>query len=175
MNNNQIEEKTIVFMERIGYKDTQEYIDVIDIAKKLGFTLGNATFIDETDGFITIDDRKGNLLGTNSSMIIGVNSKLSIEWKRFIIAHEIAHYELHCDKSQYSLSYSHIEKSGKNKKDIEADHFAINLLMPRDKFRKKFEELENNLDYRNKISSIAKYFMVAESMAENRARELRMC
>ena len=136
-----IEKKVGELFERIGYDGDREEIDIIQIAKKLGFAVGNALLDNDDDGFIIVQEGVDNILGIKTDKLIGVNSKRTLEWKRFIIAHEIAHYILHYSNEKRNGMYAHRDhKKGKNDLENDADYFAASLLMTRDKFTKKYIE-----------------------------------
>ena len=107
MDKDAIEKKAIEMMEDIGYVDNTDAIDVIEIAKKLGFEVGNAVLKDDVDGFILVEEGKSELLGIKTDKLIGVNSTRNLAWKRFIIAHEIAHYVLQYSKVNNNGMFAH--------------------------------------------------------------------
>ena len=49
MEKKNIEEKALEFMNKMGYVDDSDAVDVIDIAKKAGFAVGNAMLDDDED------------------------------------------------------------------------------------------------------------------------------
>lgn len=149
-------------------------IDIIGLAKSLGFIVGNAELCDDEDGFIIVDESKDNILGQPTNKLIGVRADQSIEWKRFVIAHEIGHYILHYDRDSDNGMYAHRDhKKGKDSTENEADFFAANLLMPKERFLKNYEELRNNrLSLEEKVIILAKRFCVTEIMTRRRFEEL---
>lgn len=161
-------------LENVGYKDISDSIDVIDVAKKLGFVVGNAGLDNNEDGFILIKEGADNILGIKTDKLIGVNAVQNLAWKRFIIAHEIGHYVLHYDKERDRGMYAHREhKKGKSEMENEADFFAANLLMPRVKFMDKYKELKGKgLSNEELIVLLASKFMVTQPMVERRFKEL---
>lgn len=176
MEKKQIEEKAMRLMEEINYRDEREEIDIIQIANSLGFAVGNAILNDDDDGFIIVKEGEKELLGIKTDKLIGVNSTRTLEWKRFIIAHEIAHYCLHYSKEQSKGMYAHREhKKGKNETENAADYFAANLLMPREKFTKKFEEFKNKgLEHEEIVLLLARKFVVMPKTIERRIGELEL-
>lgn len=50
-----IEEKALKVMSDVDYLDNADAIDVIKIAKVLGFAIGNAALVDDVDDFIIIE------------------------------------------------------------------------------------------------------------------------
>lgn len=174
MEKNEIEQKALEIMKQVNYSDQGDEIDIIQIANRLGFAVGNALLDEDYDGFIIIQEGKEEILGIKTDKLIGVNSQRTLEWKRFIIAHEIAHYALHyADKSKQGM-YAHREHNkGKNDEENDADYFAANLLMPREKFTNKFMELKSkNLALDEIIVLLAKKFIATPKMIERRIGEL---
>lgn len=170
----EIEGKALELMNSIGYSDNSDSIDIIDIAHKMGFAVGNAILKDDMDGFIIVDESKKEILGIKTDKLIGVNSERELSWKRFIIAHEIAHYVLHYSPEKDNGMYAHRDhKKGKNKQENEADFFAANLLMPRDKFVSKYKEFKaKGLSLEETILLLADKFIVTQITAQRRIEEL---
>lgn len=171
-----IEEKVTEMMKNINYQDNLEEIDIIQIAKKLGFAVGNAILDEEDDGFIIVQDGAEEILGIKTDKLIGVNSKRALEWKRFIIAHEIGHFILHYSEQKSGGMYAHRDhKKGKNNLENDADYFAANLLMPREKFIDKYKELkEKNLNLDEIILLLSRKFVTTPRMTERRIEELQL-
>ena len=89
--------------------------------------------------------------------IIRVNNETKEEGKRrFSIAHELGHWMLHPDKSQFDLySDQGISSYYGSIEEQEANIFAAHLLMPRFMFLPRIEDVEPNL---KKISQLAEEF-----------------
>lgn len=174
MDRERIEKKAEETLNNINYADSTDSIDVIEVAKKLGFVVGNAGLSEDVDGFIIVDENESNILGIDTNKLIGVNASKELAWKRFIIAHEIGHYMLHYDKEKDNGMYAHREhKKGKNEIENEADFFAANLLMPRKKFIDKYKELkEKDLSIDEMILLLANKFTVTQLMTKRRFEEL---
>lgn len=103
-------------------------IDVFAIASKYGISVSSLELEDSVSGMLVI---RGN------RAIIGVNSTNHPRRQRFTIAHELAHYLLHRDKSDLFVDgasvYYRDEQSSKGIRfqEIDANAFAGELLMPR--------------------------------------------
>lgn len=171
-----IEEKAMETLKKARLSGQTGAIDVINIAKKLGFIVGNAGLKGDVDGFIIIEKGKKKILGQKTDKLIGVNASKELAWKRFIIAHEIGHYILHYDEKTNNGIYARREhKKGKNNEENEADFFAANLLMPREQFVSRVEELkEEDLTRQEMIDSLADEFCVTNIMIERRFGELNI-
>lgn len=171
-----IEQKAMETLNLVQLNEDTEAIDVIDIAKKLGFIVGNAGLEDDVDGFIIVEKGKKKILGQKTDRIIGVNATKELNWKRFIIAHEIGHFKLHYNENKNNGIYAHREhKKGKSEQENEADFFAACILMPREQFVKKANELiEKRLTKEEMIILLADKFCVTHIMAERRLGELEI-
>lgn len=157
-----------------GYTISEGSVDVIDVAKRLGFVVGNAVLNKEDDGFIVVEEGRKEIMGIKTDKLIGVNSDRSLEWKRFIIAHELGHYVLHFkEKNLQGLYANRDHKSGHNELENEVDFFAASLLMPRESFENKYKEIKQV--YKNDkeiVEALSKHFVVTIRMTERRIEEL---
>lgn len=176
MKNETIEQKVQETFEQVNYNDKSDAIDVIGIAQKLGFVVGNAQLDNNEDGFILVQEGKRGILGIQTDKLIGVNASKELPWKRFVIAHEIGHYILHYNKEADKGMYAHRDHiKGKDSTENEADYFAANLLMPKEKFRKRYEELaQKNLQTDDITILLAEKFGVTHDMVTRRYKELQL-
>ena len=125
MNNVKIENSVNNLFEEINYNINKCPVDVINIAKKLGFVVGNAILNEEDNGFIIIEEGKNEIMGINTDKLIGINSARPLEWKRFIIAHKIGHYILDYKQKNLKGLYAHRDhKKGHNDSENEIDFFC---------------------------------------------------
>lgn len=172
----EIESRVDKMLDEIGYQDTNDDVDLFEIARLLGIAVGNAMLNNDDDGFIIVNEGVDEILGIKTDKLIGVNSQRSLEWKRFIIAHEIAHYILHYSKEKDKGIYAHREhKKGKDEIENEADFFAANLLMPRERFINKFNELKSKgLSMDDICLLLEKKFIVTPKMLVRRIGELEL-
>lgn len=155
-----IEKKTEELLSNINYENGE--IDVISVANSLGLSVGNAVLDDDVDGFIIVDESKKEILNIKTDKLIGVNSSRDLDLKRFIIAHEIAHFVLHYNQKSIKGMYAHRDhRNEKEEKEIDADYFAANLLMPKEPFKSRFHMLkEKNLSLVDISLLLASYFKV---------------
>lgn len=129
----EIEKNVDSLLKQSGYSENVDsYVDIIDFAHHYGFKVVNADLDEKEDGFIAM---------TSKFKLIAVNAKRSLEWKRFIIAHEFGHSILHY--TQGDSAYLHRESvKGKNELENAADYFAAALLMPKNAFLKQYLKLK---------------------------------
>ncbi len=107
-------------------------IDVTQVAKSLGAVIHRvADSVEDVSGFLLRD-------GVGEQAIIGVNGSEHPVRRRFTIAHELGHLCLHQDealhvdaeKRYHLIRRSPLSSRGDNPKEIEANIFAAELLMP---------------------------------------------
>lgn len=177
MRRDDIEKEALKILEK--YEDIYDgdSVDVIKIAENLGFAVGNAKMNDDMDGFIIIDEGADEILGIKTNKLIGVNSERSLQWKRFIVAHEIAHYVLHYSKEKNKGMFAHRDHvKGKNETENDADFFAANLLLPKDRFSNKYRELkEKGLEQKDIEVLLSRRFIATEKTVVRRIEELNLC
>lgn len=178
---NKIEDVRHIFIspDAINLKNKDKgYVDIIGIAEELGFAVGNARLSREEDGFVFINEGERMPSNAPSDKLIGVNSELSLPWKRFVIAHELGHYFLHYldNALDYEGMYAHREnRKGKNSQEQEADYFAACLLMPKDLFSERYRELKKpHLSNAENALLLSKEFIVTQMMAQRRIYELEL-
>jgi Zn-dependent peptidase ImmA (M78 family) len=160
----------------VKFENTEDEIDVVAIAQKLGFVVGNAELNDDADGFVIVDEEKDEILGISTSRLIGVSMTKSLEQKRFIVAHEIGHYKLHYDRKADNGVYAHRKcRTGKDEREDEANFFAANLLMPGGRFTDKYKELEGKgLSTEEIVVLLAERFVVTRHTVKRRIKELSL-
>jgi Zn-dependent peptidase ImmA (M78 family) len=140
-----------------GLADLEPPIDIEKIAKSRGLKLVSYPLGDDVSGLLSIKD------GT-----IGYNQKESGVRKRFTIAHELGHVELHKEKSDLFVDKQFLFR-GKNSRDTpanqileqEANAFASAILMPTDLVKREVEKIEMDLGSEEAIKELARIFGVS--------------
>ena len=144
--------------------DSSKGVDIIELAHKIGFVVGNAGLDDNDDGFIMVNEDADEILGIKTKKLIGVNVDRDYEKKRFIIAHEIGHYTLHCRGGKI---FAHRDSAhGRSEEENDVDYFAACLLMPEDAFKKAFKG--------NEIEELSRIFEVPVDSIKRRIDELEL-
>ena len=114
------------------------------------------------------DDISGMLLFKNNRNYIVVNSLQSSLRQRFTIAHELGHYFLHDRKSLYLdkkvFFRDNNSKNGNSRIEIEANNFAANLLMPKNRIENYITNYNMDFDPHTEkhIADMAGYFEVSQ-------------
>ena len=178
-NNTSIDKSTIerqvsTLLDNYGYsQEKDDYVNIIDFVKKLGFIVGNAEMSDNEDGFLIVhpEDSLNDAPDLPNDKIIGVNETRTLNFKRFIIAHEFAHYVLHYKMGE---TYFHREnRKGKGPDENEADYFAASLLMPSGSFKRLYKDLKDKGLNRNLIClQLSSIFKVPAESVSRRIDEL---
>lgn len=165
MDKKAIEKQVSVLLEKFNYHpEKDDYLDIVAFVRSLGFVVGNASLAEDEDGFLAMRPE-------NDVNIIGVNESLSLEWKRFIIAHEFAHSVLHYEGQPVYLHRDH--KKGRNSAENDADYFAAALLMPKDSFKRIHDELKAAGLSENALAmQLASTYKVTMPMASRRIDEV---
>jgi len=114
-----------------------------------------------------IDGAEGRILTKENSAIITLNSGLDfIPKKRFILAHELGHFELHRGLnrgfSDNDETLNHSSQPYFNEEEVEANEFAAEFLMPMELF---FKECKGKVFSHKVIEHLAARFQVSKTAA----------
>ncbi|WP_082731251.1 MULTISPECIES: ImmA/IrrE family metallo-endopeptidase [unclassified Sphingomonas] len=133
-------------------------IPIEQIARARGIAVQHLPLDDELSGMSFIK---------NGISVIVVNAAHHPNRQRFTIAHELGHHIMHAD---YLLDNVHVDKAvlhrnsrssdGVDTKEIEANAFAAEVLMPTSLMR-SYKDLDINDE--RKLASVAKHFRVSVS------------
>lgn len=148
-------------------------VNIEDIARFQKFDVQSREFPDPDDsGFILVDD--DTYIGeTGFHRIIAVNSALSEERARFVVAHELGHFTLHRqpDEPLYAHKESREEEDITPEMEQEADLFARALLMSRQLMRNAFQIYKEKAPVDSIVYFISRIFGVTEKKAAIRIQE----
>lgn len=127
-------------------------------------------------------DQKGNLSGVlirhQDKTIMGVNSKDHMHRQRFTIAHEIGHYLLHEGENMFIDKIYRVNfrdsrsSSGEDKREIEANSFAANLLIPAEFLLKDLNRKEVDILNPADIQRLANRYNVSPQAMSLRLAEI---
>lgn len=150
-------------------KVTRPPVPVDRIAKSQKISLRYAPLADELSGMAFIKD---------ATAVIAVNALHHPNRQRFTIAHELAHHVLH---APYLRAGVHVDKvileraslaaRGIDDREIEANTFASELLMPRDLFEPLVHQ-EIDLNDEAQLTALAKRFRVSMAALQFRLAAL---
>lgn len=141
------------------------YVDAVRLARFFGFDVNEVTYLPVTeDGCITVSED-----ATERSIV--VNDARSIESKRFIIVHELAHYLLHYMGGGEFFKHRENTK-GKNLEENDADYLAACLLMPAKSFKKQYDLLKKGRTYQRTVDELQVKFRTPRESIERRIEEV---
>jgi Zn-dependent peptidase ImmA (M78 family) len=147
-------------------------INIEEIAVLRGLTVMEYPLGDDVSGLLSIENGVG---------VIGYNSKEPKVRKRFTIAHELGHYEMHRDKSDLFVDKQFIYRSQYSNSSAinqtmeqEANAFASAILMPTNLLRAKIEMTNIDLGSEESIKELAKLFEVSTTAMSIRISSLGM-
>lgn len=164
-------------LELFGYKGKERYIPIIKIVNQLGFKTCQKILPLDISGEIYVNGDTEKLYGENQVII--VNKIDDVNHKRFVIAHELAHYLFDfLPNPKYKdvmLKYNDTYKRNEHdrKEERVANKFAAELLMPKDIFRLQYYKAR---DYDNNPLFItlylSKFFRTTEESISKRIMEI---
>lgn len=149
------------------YNSNKIAVDVKKIAKKLGIDVVYKDFPknDEISGLV-------KRAGKNNRPVIAINKTHTSGRKNFTLAHEIGHFVLHSTRplhidsnANFIFFRNYNSSDATHLKEIQANQFAAELLMPEEKI---LEETKNNKNLRNlekiskEIEKLAKKYEVSK-------------
>ena len=144
-------------------------VPVEKIARRLGIQVTYTPFDGDLSGMAFISE---------GVRMIGVNSLHSTVRQRFTLAHELAHHRLHHEELEHavhldrgSLRRDWMSSQGVDEREVEANAFASELLIPTDLLRQALAGRTIDFEDEDEIGILARRFRV--SAAAMRYRLLR--
>jgi Zn-dependent peptidase ImmA (M78 family) len=168
---NQQKAKKIEDLGEKTLRDTDTYrvpVPIHLVAERLDLTMEAAALGEKVSGMIVVKGERG---------AIGYNSAHPRVRQRFTISHEIAHFLLHARKDenpQLFIDGAVAFRPDKNTSttldnhEVEANHLAAALLMPRALVREEMRKRDLDLDDEDAIISLAKEFHAGAAAMSNR-------
>jgi Zn-dependent peptidase ImmA (M78 family) len=153
-------------LSEFGVKSAPVPVD--RIIKSRGIVLEYAPLDEDLSGMAYIKDGVG---------IIGLNALHHPNRQRFSAAHELAHHELHADilgravhvdKGFQVLLRDDVSSLGIEPREIEANAFASELLMPTDLIAGALGERGLDIEDDEGVEALAKKFRVSAAAMRNR-------
>ncbi|MCI9576943.1 MAG: ImmA/IrrE family metallo-endopeptidase [Clostridiales bacterium] len=143
-------------------------LDIVKLAKKMGFVVYPRILHDNIDGIIYVDETKKVVDGFDGNKIIAYNISNKPNHVRFVIAHELAHYIKEKSKNpDEQLMFAAREHNNNEKKveEQEMDYLAAAILIPISSIQK---DLDSYRDSNHNLNQYNKYVMnsIVETLAE---------
>lgn len=171
-----IEQQADLLLKR--YPPLSDFVDVVHIARQEGFTVAETDFKDDTDGLIMVHTGRDNIAGFHTKKLIVIHEKRSYEFKRFIIAHELSHYFLDNSENESNpfVLAARDARHGRTDEENGHDYFAACLLMPKDTFAKRYQELTLSFGAQNQdiiAQKLSEIFVVPYDSVIRRIGEVK--
>jgi len=147
----QYRQKAETLAKQFGYMEPP--VDVRNIAERLGIEIIEMTL---PSWFF------GVLINIKDEFYISLNKGMAEHRKKFTIAHEIAHHQLHGEELAY------MKNAKRDYFHREADVYAAELCMPSDMIRAEAHKWCNDYHF------LAKIFGVSETAMVRKLQELRI-
>ncbi|SRR5258706_16083512 len=145
-------------------------ISIEEIVKMRGLTIVPYPLGDDVSGLLAIQEGKGT---------IGYNQNEPKVRRRFTIAHELGHFELHRDKSDLFVDKQFIYRSKQSGNtavnqtmEQEANYFASAILMPTNLLRNEIEKMNLDLRSDEALTQLANTFEVSSTAMSIRISSL---
>ena len=146
-------------------------VPIIKIVKDAGFSVYVQDLPTNIGGYILINSELEKKFNTDK--IIVVNEKENNKRRRFTVAHEFGHY-LFSFKQGTQFTNAFENDDTKNTPDeVLVNNFAAEFLMPKEVFRKKYDELKQNeiSDY-DILLTLSEIFLTPLKAIERRIQEV---
>lgn len=172
MNLKAIESKVTALLSELG--EITLPIRVEEIAKRRGLRVMPYPLKEDVSGILVIEDGKG---------IIGYNLNESSVRRRFTIAHELGHFELHKDEGSLFMdkrfkvlfrSQNTQQALATQRLEQEANAFAAAILMPEDLLKKEIANKEFDLGCEETLEELATVFNVSSTAMYYRMANLKI-
>jgi Zn-dependent peptidase ImmA (M78 family) len=172
MNSRAIANATISILKEFSLKTIP--IPIEQVAKHRGVKVMPYDLGQNISGVLIIENGKG---------IIGYNQKESKVRRRFTIAHELGHFELHKNQNHlfvdkdYKILFRHIptlQSETSQLHEIEANSFAAALLMPETFLLEEISKIDFDLGSEKAIKELAKKFDVSSTAMSYRLANLNI-
>lgn len=144
-------------------------VDIFEFATELGFDVRGAEFSEPLEGILIVNEFENKISGFNSNKVIVYNCEKDIDTKKFVVAHELAHYIYEKIKSQESkivvAARDHEnENYSDDKNEQMMDYIAASLLVPKNDLRK----CDKKMDF----TEIASKYNVSVELVKRRIEEV---
>lgn len=147
-------------------------VDIEKICRQYGIIIEPIDADDSLSGFFIVNE--------NQKKIIGYNRDHGQNRRRFTIAHELGHYQLHFKPGQnLFIDHSHkffrneTSSTGEIKHEREANAFAAALLMPHSLLVSEIQKISNeSQNFKQIIKQLSSDFQVSEQALNYRLANL---
>jgi Zn-dependent peptidase ImmA (M78 family) len=166
-----VEKAVNAILSNLG--DIELPLNIEEVVKSMGITVKPFDLGDDVSGLLAIE---------NGKAVIGINQNESRVRRRFTIAHELGHYELHRDKSNLFVDSQFKIYRGNNSNNTpqkqileqEANSFAASILMPENLVKTEVKKIAFDLGNEDAIKILSKKFDVSSTAMYIRLSNLNL-
>ena len=148
-------------------------VDIFDVLYKIGFDVRGAKFDEALDGLILVNEEISIIKGFDSNKVIAYNCNKNIMEKKFIVAHELAHYieekVKNIDTRIVVAARDHEGNYSSDKNEQRKDYIAAAILIPKDDLKKRFSKSHSEANVAEKIAG---FYNVELTLAKRRIAEV---
>ncbi len=164
------------FFARNNVKTTVP-VDVFEVASSLGFDIRGAEFNEPLEGLLLVNEEEDVIAGFNSNKIIAYNCTKNIYLKKFIVAHELAHYiyakKDSQDKKIVLAARDHEKKYYSNDTNEQRmDYIAAAILIPQVDLTDWYDQRDVDVDADELAGLVALRYNVDSTLASRRVDEV---
>lgn len=155
------QEKALDILEELKIKNAP--VDVDFIASQRGIVVH----------YIPLEEKLSGMIFRQNATIIIINSLHHPNRQRFTLAHELGHFvmhmqdlgsEVHVDKKFQAHARNEISSQGWDIKEIQANQFAAELLVPHPFLKLELQNTVIHIDDEENILKLARIFRVSSQM-----------
>lgn len=150
-------------------------VDIFEIASKIGFDIRGSEFREHLEGLILVNENERVIKGFNSNKVIAYNCKMDIDSKKFIVAHELAHYIEEKIKNKNTkivvAARDHVKAYSNDIDEQRKDYIAAALLIPKDDFINRFSKNITKMD-KAFFKEVSDTYNVDYDLAKRRVKEI---
>ncbi len=166
-----MENLIVAFLKKNGI-DYAIPVDIFKVATDLGFDVRGAEFEQKLEGIIIVNEHVEKIDGFDSNKVIAYNCFKDIYTKKFIVAHELAHYIEEktnaCDTKIVIAARDHVASYSEDRKEQQMDYIAASLLIPKKDLCRFLNENTNM-----SVLKVAERYKVSEELAQRRIKEVQ--
>ena len=134
-------------------------VDIFKLATELGFDVRGAEFDDNLDGLLLVNETVDIIEPFTSNKIIAYNCQKTLEHKKFIVGHELAHYidakSQDPENKIVCAARDHSEPYSDDRNEQMKDYISAAILMTRDYVINKYKNVADKTSqhFYNKVIS----------------------
>lgn len=151
-------------------------VDIFELANNIGFDVRAVDFPDRLDGMLLVNENISSFEEFTSNKVIAYNVNKDIEDKKFIVAHELAHYieekVKNFDKRIVVAARDHKDTYSIDIEEQQMDYIAASILVPKNNLLSEIKGVDITKEF---CSKMAQHYNVAYELMRRRIEEVQSC